>query len=361
MSFIGYLSEHWGLLVLLTGLTSILFSDTHLERKMLRRMGVVVVFLFIYSISCYIEAYFGNQTYYTVLRPLLSAFNYSLIVYILVNIILIMYPEHHFYFWIPSSINTVLCFISVKTGIVFYISKDNHFGRGTLGYLTYAVCIIYLFYFVYKVFNHIKSRAEDFTMPVFMVITSVLCIVMPLIFEEMALHWFNVTIAMEALFYYIYILQQYTKRDSLTNLLNRHSYYRDAEKYMNVLTGFIAMDMNGLKQINDQHGHLAGDLALQTLAECFWESAKKNHRIYRIGGDEFIILCINSTEDDIKQLISRIEDAIAQTQYSCSIGYAIKVADDTLDSLYHKADTKLYEAKRKYYETTGQDRRRQPR
>lgn len=358
MTITGYLTEHWGLLVVLIGLSTIILSDTHLERIMLRRMAGIIILLFIYSTSCYVETYLGNQPNYTILRPILSATNYSLIVYIMINIILVVYPKHNVYFWIPATLNCLLCFISIKTKIVFYISSDNHFGRGQFGYLTYWVCLFYLVYLIVIIFHNVKTKAEDYSLPIFMTLSSILCLAMPLFFENMASHWFNVTIAINILFYYIYVLQQYTKRDSLTNLLNRQSYYRDAEKYMNSITAYIAMDMNGLKEINDRDGHLAGDLALKTLANCFWEVSHHNHRVYRIGGDEYAILCIDSPEDDVKELIQRIQESLKKTAYSCSIGYAMKQEDSTLDTLYQTADEMLYQEKKKYYETTGKTRHR---
>ncbi|MCR5737119.1 MAG: GGDEF domain-containing protein [Eubacterium sp.] len=356
MSVTGYLTEHWGLIVILIGLLTIIFSDTHLELGMLRRMIGIVILLFVYSTSSYIEAYLGNQPNYTILRPILSAVNYSLIVYILVNIILIVYPKHNFFFWIPATLNFLLCFISIKTKIVFYISETNHFGRGRLGYLTYWVCLFYLVYLIVIIFHNVKTRAEDYTLPIFMTVSSILCLAMPLVFEDMATQWFNMTIAINILFYYIYVLQQYTKRDSLTNLLNRQSYYRDAEKYMNSITAYVALDMNGLKEINDQDGHLAGDHALKVLADCFWEEAHHSHRIYRIGGDEYAILCFDISEEEVKELIQQIQEALKQTSYSCSIGYAMKQEDSTLDTLYQSADEMLYHEKQNYYERTGKKR-----
>ena len=358
MSITGYLSAHWGLIVLLLGLTTILLSDTHLDRVILRRMGATTGMLFVYSITCYVETFLGDQVTFSPLRPFLSAFNYSLIAFILVNIILVMYPTRNLLFWMPAVINCVLCFVSIKTRIVFYFSKDNHFGRRFLGYLTYFVCVVYLIYFIYLVFRNAKSRLEDYTLPIFMACISLLCLVMPLLFEDMALHWFSVTIAIDIVLYYIYILQQFTKRDTLTRLLNRQSYYRDAEKYLGSITALVAMDMNGLKEVNDNEGHLAGDLALKTLANCFWHAAHHNHRVYRIGGDEYAILCNSASEEDVQELIRRIRESMGKTPYSCSIGYAMKREGSTLDTMYLEADDRMYDEKMQYYEATGKERRK---
>jgi len=358
MTIMGYLTEHWTMLVPLIGMSILLFTDIHLERRMIYRIAFTMIMLFIYSVFCYVETELGNQTEYSSIRPVLCAINYGLVSFILVNIIMIVYPEQGSILLIPAIINTLVCFISVPSGIVFTISSDNHFHRGPLGFITYIVCGLYLAYFIFRLFNSSRRQKEDYPLLIFMSLISIICLVLPLFIYDSALHWFVATIAIDILLYYVYLLQLFTKRDSLTKLLNRQSYYADAEKYMNNITAFIAMDVNGLKEINDIKGHVAGDVALKTVGDCFWRAAQLKQRVYRIGGDEFVILCVNSTEDDVKSLIERIRQEITKTQYTCSIGYSMKKENDTIDKLYHRADVMLYEEKKRFYEITGKDRRR---
>ncbi len=54
LSISGYLSEHWGMLVMLVGLAIVLHGDKHLERRMIQRIAVTIVMIFVYSISCYL-------------------------------------------------------------------------------------------------------------------------------------------------------------------------------------------------------------------------------------------------------------------------------------------------------------------
>lgn len=354
----GYLQDHWAMLVLLFGMGIVLYSDIHLERKMIHRIAAVNVMMFIYSITCYVETYLGNQTEYTVLRPILSACDYSLIGFILVIIVMILFPNQKLYLFFPAVLNAVLSFISIPTGIVFSISEDNHFYRGQLGYLSYFISGLYLLYLIYNLFRHSKAQKEDFILILYISLTSILCLILPLFTVDATSHWFNVTLAVNVMLYYVFLLQQFTKRDSLTNLLNRQSYYADAERYSNHITAVVAMDMNGLKEINDKEGHKAGDTALKTLADCFWKAANHGQRVYRIGGDEYMILCIDTSEKDVLSLIERIRQEIAKTSYTCSIGYAMKTEGSTIDTLYQSADSMLYEDKILFYERTGKDRRK---
>lgn len=347
-----YLSEHWGLVVLLLGMFIVLRSDVHLGKRMIFRIAVTNVMIFLYSVSCYIETYLGNQTEYTIVRPILSATNYSLITFILVSIIMIVYPMHKVYLYIPAILNAVLCFISVPTGIVFTINRDNHFLRGTLGYLTYFIDALYMAYLIFNVFRTSKVQKEDFSLILFMSVTSVLCLVLPL-FVANPEHWFNMTIAVEITLYYVFLLQQYTKRDPLTKLLNRQSYYSDSEKFASSVTAVITMDMNGLKEINDNKGHIEGDKALKALADCIWKAANHGQRVYRIGGDEFVVLCISNAETEVNSIVERIRMEVAKTPYTCSIGYAFRSEGSTIEKLYNLADEVLYEEKKQFYLQRG--------
>ena len=328
------------------------------EQQFICVIAIANIMMLVYSFTCYAESYLGNQTEYSPLRAILSAFNYSLITFILVTIIMIMYPNQKIYLFFPAVLNAVLCFISIPTGIVFYISEDNHFGRGMLGYLTYFINGLYLLYLIYNMFTNSKANKEDFRLILHISITSVLCLILPLFASGDSSHWFNMTLAVDVMLYYVFLLQQFTKRDSLTKLLNRQSYYSDAERYSNHITAVIAMDMNGLNEINDHDGHTAGDNALQTLADCFWKATNHGQRVYRIGGDEYMILCLGISENEVISLIDRIRQEVGKTSYTCSIGYAMKTEDSTIDTLYQSADAMLYEDKKQFYERSGKDRRK---
>ena len=353
MTLSGYLSEHWGLLMILIAIGLVLHSDIQLERRIIYRISFTTAMLFLYSVSCYTESYLSDLPSYSVLRPILCAVNYSLVTFILVSAIMIMYPSQKKYLLIPAVLNAALCFISIPTGIVFRISSDNHFGRGTLGYLTYFIDALYLIYLIITMFRTHRTEKEDYSLMIFMSIASVFCLIMPLFMEETAHHWFNITIAIDILVYYIFLLQQFTKRDSLTKLLNRKSYYTDSEKYFEGITAVVAMDMDGLKEINDNSGHIAGDIALKALADCFSAAANKEQRVYRIGGDEYAILCIGSSEEGVKSLVEKIKQNISRTEYSCSVGYAVRDDGSSIDETYHRADSMLYAEKKLYYAKKG--------
>ena len=212
MDLFGFLYDHWGLLVLLAGMAIVLGSDVHLEKRMVSCIFLTGFMICVYSVTCYIETYLGNQPDYSPLRPVLCAVNYSLVTFILVNIILIMYPMQKRYLFIPAVMNAVLCFISIPTGIVFTIKEDNHFTRGILGFLPYFINALYLVYLIYNSFHSNRAQKEDYRLLIFMYVTAVLCLIVPLFEEESNSLWFTMTIAIDVMLYYVFLLQQFCYR-----------------------------------------------------------------------------------------------------------------------------------------------------
>jgi diguanylate cyclase (GGDEF)-like protein len=360
LTITGYISNNWGILLVLTALAILLRSDIHLERRMVQQIGLTSGMLLLYSVSCYIESCLGRLAAYTVWRPILSAVDYSLSTLIIISVILIVYPTRLRirYLLLPWAAEAVLCLISIPTGIVFLISKDNNFARGPLGFLPFIINGLYLLFLMFCLFRYRRWEKNEYLLLGYMFITALSCLFMPLYFDAQSDQWLMLTIALDMLVYYVFLLQQFTARDSLTNLFNRQRYYADLEKLKDSLSALIAIDMNGLKEINDNKGHAEGDKALKDIAGCFERAVDRKHHIYRIGGDEFTVLCTGVDEKRVKLLIQRIELELVENDYSCSIGYAMNSSDISSDELYYKADEMLYENKRMYYLTSGKNRRR---
>ena len=116
--------------------------------------------------------------------------------------------------------------------------------------------------------------------------------------------------------------------------------------------------MNGLKTINDSEGHAAGDEALVTLALCFIRALKRRQSCYRVGGDEFVIICRNTSHNEVIKLDERIRRYVGETEYSCSVGYCY-CGDGSMtpDEMIKESDAKMYAEKARHYAGTGSDRR----
>jgi diguanylate cyclase (GGDEF)-like protein len=151
-------------------------------------------------------------------------------------------------------------------------------------------------------------------------------------------------------------LFRYATTDFLTGLLNRRAFFEkggeacERAKAGRVVTAMIC-DLDHFKQINDAHGHGAGDLVLRSVAA---EAALLDGMVGRLGGEEFGIVVEADVADaleiaeEFRRTIStlRITADTAAVNVTCSLGLAEWEDGDTIDSLLRRADIALYEAKR---------------
>lgn len=151
--------------------------------------------------------------------------------------------------------------------------------------------------------------------------------------------------------------------DSLTGISNRSLFYdRLRQKLSRALRkneefGIISLDMDGLKEINDNYGHRAGDAAIKELAFRIKSLVGELDTVSRLGGDEFGIIVGNVVDrNDITALINNIDNEITKPfefenfkiNLRASIGYAhFKEDGIDLEVLIEKADKSMYEVKRK--------------
>ncbi len=119
----------------------------------------------------------------------------------------------------------------------------------------------------------------------------------------------------------------------------------------------IMADADHFKQFNDRHGHLIGDLALRTIANCIAESVRATDIAARYGGEEFVIVMPDATLEQAKEIALRIRESLlrerskfqaaAETIPTVSMGVAAIVPHgDVSDILLKRADSALYEAKK---------------
>lgn len=164
-------------------------------------------------------------------------------------------------------------------------------------------------------------------------------------------------------------LLKISNTDELTGLFNRRAYEEELRNYrengLNSRLILFAVDLNGLKQINDAYGHAAGDELIEGAAKCIAHVIKDEGKAYRTGGDEFQILIeTDKTAEDIKKkLMSRTSKWKGEyvSDLTMSIGYACASENEgkSIDELEKIADEKMYLEKNRYYREKGIDRRGQ--
>ncbi|MEZ9330387.1 diguanylate cyclase [Vibrio breoganii] len=149
--------------------------------------------------------------------------------------------------------------------------------------------------------------------------------------------------------------------DELTGVYNRITLYSDIEEaiaYSQLDEKVVALcfiDMDGFKDINDQLGHEYGDILLQTVAQRLKETVRSSDRVYRYGGDEFVVLLpMVRYQEDVSQIVSNLVDSIRKPishkghhiEVRFSIGVSVAPADTSDPSvLVDNADKAMYRSK----------------
>jgi diguanylate cyclase (GGDEF)-like protein len=152
-------------------------------------------------------------------------------------------------------------------------------------------------------------------------------------------------------------LEQLADTDSLTPLPNRRAFTRELNRaIMNAArhgetSAVIYLDINGLKAINDQHGHSAGDAMILHIGRELRSRVRVTDTVARIGGDEFAILLTHVSEFEAQTKAMTLTKALAQT--SIDIGHATLpagiccgvtaiAADDVFETVVARADAAMY-------------------
>ena len=159
-------------------------------------------------------------------------------------------------------------------------------------------------------------------------------------------------------------------RDELTGLFNRRAYEDDILNYPDVPPEedfvYLAIDINGLKVVNDECGHAAGDEMICGASDCLKRTLGNYGRVYRTGGDEFVAMIfakhtqLQPILDSLDLMTLEWKGAMAPS-LSLSVGYATKqeFTKETVKDMAKIADERMYKAKAEYYSQKGIDRRGQ--
>ncbi|WP_349670016.1 GGDEF domain-containing protein [Lacrimispora sp.] len=143
-------------------------------------------------------------------------------------------------------------------------------------------------------------------------------------------------------------------KDELTGLNNRRCCISTIDEYMNAepLFALCMIDLDGLKTINDQFGHLNGDEYLICVSQELKQSANPGDFICRFGGDEFVILYRGITEEEAEKRLAEVNQNLATNPvgYSMSFSYGIVCIKKEMNLLPETAikiaDEKMYQFKR---------------
>jgi len=361
-----------------------LYANASLDVR-IKRIFYLMIFLELIEAAAYsVELWTTTFETLSPLRLWLSAIGYAvrpMIFCLMLMLALRNTSDHKFpkIFYLPTIINAVAAFSVFFTDIVYSYTPDNLFRRGPLGYITYWVVILYLIILMVVV---VRSHVHRPKLEVLIIFAISVLLLFSMAME--AIYSIRTTgrtsIIMVTIFYYMFfqtqahrasitkeqsirmLLEHANKIDGSTGVLNK-SAFTDAAKAL-LLTqqthhhasiGFIFLDLDHLKALNDTLGHAVGDIAIADAANTLQSLYRKTDLIGRFGGDEFYVMlpnipryrfhaCLNVKKEKMQKEYSA--EGITIT-VSASIGavYTENVRDLSYERLVQMADEALYEAK----------------
>ena len=300
--FSDYILNNYVLIFEIIGLLLLSFISVHISHEAKQMTRIAVILLLVESIVSYIELW--TQTFETLsmARVILTATKYSLYPIILVLIMQIVSPiskNNKLLFsliTLPATLSIPFYFTTQWSHIIcYYDDWNNSYHGGPLKYWPYVVFAFYVVVFLIQNIRYLKNfDLRNRIVVLFILIGSIVGVLLYLFLNTNM--DYAPLFAAAILLYYIFTYIYKARTDTLTGLYNRQCFFQDLKSSLIKKRAIASIDMNNLKELNDNYGHLAGDEALKTISNILKKYCGARGKAYRIGGDEFEIVYSQATE-----------------------------------------------------------------
>jgi diguanylate cyclase (GGDEF)-like protein len=260
-------------------------------------------------------------------------------------------------------INCLLVISSPWTGMVFYISADNSYLRGPL----FGVYVLaYLCSYAILIIDSIKAmkfyQCHEKSTFIMLLVFTIVGTTVQLLLPFVHVAWLCVTLSLILFYAYFCVLTE--TQDTLTGLLDRNVYgWYIKNLHKNARGVVIVFDLDGFKIINDKYGHYWGDICLEMIGGLIKECFHNMGFCYRIGGDEFSVICKTVDEQQVEEAIRKFHHMVDEKRKSgnlqhefpmVSTGYAV-FDGSTIDfyTAAKNADAHMYIYKNNSKESRG--------
>ena len=242
----------------------------------------------------------------------------------------------------------IFLFVTIPCGIVFSVSADNIYSRGSHFYIyivVYFGAILYLSASTVITAREFQNRSRLLIYPLilFVMAETIIQVALP----ELHVTWLCVTLL--SVLYFIYCSEMWNQLDALTGLLNQNSYLKQTGGVRCKGGVLVVFDVDDFKQINDRYGHIQGDLCLAGIAECIKKSYANFGYCYRIGGDEFCVLLKNGgNEGRCKQeFLQRLQEKRGEIAFLPTVSYgSAPFSGEDIVKVKDRADQDMYQYKK---------------
>ncbi len=351
MSIFQFFVQYFFVIICSVGLIIILeFNRGAGSSRMRKTMVGNALFTILFAVVDYTQRFSETLPDLITLQISMRILGYLLRVLPLFSLILVIRRRsgHEIGLALPMILDVLLVSTTWLTGLVFWYDSDGDFQRGPLGFYPHLVGAFYLLLLLYHTMRLFYNRyIKEALIMLYIVLIAILSLGLEMYVDRHDL----VTTAYAAcnLMYYMFIHTQVSSRDALTRLLTRASCYEDCKRYEGDIAGFISIDMNELKWINDSLGHEVGDRAIQTVSDCITGNLGPQFPSYRLGGDEFCAIIWKKHVKSVDTAVKKFRDSLARTEYSCAVGVSYNEPDaadpKSLHDLFHEADQRMYQDK----------------
>lgn len=346
-----YVGENFVAIFLIAGLLMIFRKNARIDLRkrnaVLWTIACVAVLIVTEVFETYCALYPSMKTF----RLIASVIGYWLRPTVAIGVLSLiadLSKKQYVFIWIPAIINYFVFFTAFFSKLTFWFDENYYFKRGPLGYTVFVVSFFYIGLIVFETVRKFKNGQR--WQGGIVLVCAVACVLAPLLEATNHAHYILYpTMLIAMLIYYFYIYAENLTRDQLTGLWKREIFFRDSKRITPRISAIVAIDMNGLKAINDARGHKFGDEALSSVAKVIRNEENDLIWAYRLGGDEFAILCLDSSEERVLDLIATIKEKVVEEGYSVSIGYAMREKAVDIDAVLAAADMRMYEDKDQYY------------
>ena len=345
--------EHYIAIVLSIVLGAILWRRTvPLGRVRQNSFWLTIVVCLLLVLEDVMVKYASQDPSRRLLRVLASIAGYSLRPAAVLGFLLIIWPtdKQVWYLWIPVILNALLYSTALFIpNLTFGYHEDNyHFYRGPLGRVMFVICVLYMFQILFMIHARFKERRGGSMTVIYLCAAG--CIGSMLVDVYTDGVTVLSTVLISSMTFYLFLRSQGTDHDPLTQLWNRLVFYEDCETRKNQINGVASIDMNGLKQMNDEQGHDAGDRALQAIGASLQRVTNRKISAYRIGGDEFMLLFSRCSEEEMQLALAALRKDVEDAGLSVAVGLAAASEEmETLDELIRISDRRMYISKSEYY------------
>ncbi|KAA3641015.1 MAG: GGDEF domain-containing protein [Proteobacteria bacterium] len=149
-------------------------------------------------------------------------------------------------------------------------------------------------------------------------------------------------------------LRKISRQDVMTKIHNRRAFYEDliSRKEQGESLTALFIDLDNFKNVNDLLGHVEGDLVLHAATDVINNLIKPKHRLYRVGGDEFVVLANRLKRQEVSDLAQTIHQRFAESevakkhQLTLSMAVGSRYNNESLNQWLNRLDTALYDAKK---------------